>query len=141
MLGEEGEGVGFQDEAAVCADDFEFVVGAGADAGDEDFPDAAFDAFAHGVGAAVPAVEISDDADPLGVGCPDGEGGAGDVADGAGVGAEDIVEGVVGAFGEVVDILFPEDVPERIGVGLFGSLAVVGFPTEAIGEGFWADHR
>ena len=53
------------------------------DAGNEELPDAGLDALAHGMAAAVPVVEVADDADPRGVRRPDGEGDAVDAVDGA----------------------------------------------------------
>jgi hypothetical protein len=70
----EGKRVGLVDgRAAVLRDDAVFVELAVVQAGDKKLPDAgAFDA-AHRVDAAVPAVEIADEADLAGVRRPDGE--------------------------------------------------------------------
>ena len=50
----------------------------------EQFPHATFDALAHRVAAPIPAVEVSDYADALGIGCPDREGDPGHGAVGGG---------------------------------------------------------
>ena len=65
--------IGLQQDVPVTRLDLEFVKRARADAGQKDLPDADIMAESHRMDAAVPAVEIPDDADPLGVRGPDGE--------------------------------------------------------------------
>ena len=60
--------------------------------GEEQLPDAAFDALAHRVAAAVPAVEVADDRDPRRVRRPDHEAVAMDALHGHRVGAQLLVE-------------------------------------------------
>jgi hypothetical protein len=102
----ETEGVGFVDLVAVEAGgDVEFVDGAFVSFGDDCLPDSRDAEEAHGVGAFVPAVEVADDGDKFGVGCPDGEGNA---AVGEEMGAESFVEAAVGSFVEEVAVLGTE---------------------------------
>ena len=74
--------VGFVGQnAAVPGANLVLVAGPGFQARDEQFPDAAFTAQAHRVAAAVPGVEVADDADALRIRRPDGEGDALDAVD------------------------------------------------------------
>src|ERR1700678_491574 len=73
MLAVEGVRVALDEQPAVGGLDLEFVVGALGYVGEEDFPDAGAEELAHGMVAAVPAIEIADDADALGIRRPDGE--------------------------------------------------------------------
>ena len=57
----------------VAAFDFIFVDGVLVKIGNEEFPNAAVVMEAHGVATAVPLVEVADDADTQGAGCPDSE--------------------------------------------------------------------
>ena len=57
---------------------------------------------------AVPGVEVADDADALGIGCPDSEGGALDAVDFAQVRAEPLEGAKMRAFGEQPDVEFAE---------------------------------
>ena len=123
MLVVERERVALELDAAVRAAHLELVVRPLLHAGQEDFPDAAAEQLAHRVHAAVPAVEIADDADPPGVGRPDGEGAAAHAADLLEVRAELVVEAVVIALGEEVQVEFAQDRPEGIRVGLDGLVA------------------
>ena len=68
-LGVEGEGVGLEHGVAALVHDAVFVDVALLDAGDEGAPDAVL-AAVHGVGGAVPAVEVADDRDLARVGGP-----------------------------------------------------------------------
>ena len=67
-------GIDFEVDSAVLAVAYlEFVVYARGDSRDEQFPNAAATADAHGMAAAVPVVEVAHDTHPLGIGCPSGE--------------------------------------------------------------------
>jgi len=70
--------IGFKREKiSVWAEDFVFVDGTCSDFGEEKFPDAGRAARAHGMDAAVPMIHVSDDADSVRGGGPDGEVGSG----------------------------------------------------------------
>ena len=62
---------------AQWADDLEFVLVAGTDSREEDFPEAVA-AHAHGVTASVPGIEVADHADAFGIGRQHGKGDARD---------------------------------------------------------------
>src|SRR5262249_41031541 len=71
-FGAKGVRIGFQrQEISVRAGDFEFVDGALFGVRKKKFPDAGRAARAHGVDAAVPAVEIADEADATRAWSPD----------------------------------------------------------------------
>ena len=76
QLGGEGERVGLQPDLARLREDLVLVVGAVADAGEEELPDAARAERPHRVQPAVPGVEVTDDRDGARARGPDGEGGA-----------------------------------------------------------------
>ena len=66
--------------------------------------------------AAVPAVEVADDADPDRVRRPDGEMHAGDAADLQRMRAELLVDAGVVALAEQVHVEVGEDPPEAVGI-------------------------
>ena len=72
-LRKEALGIGLLDQGARLRLDLVLVERALAQLRDEQLPDAGAAALAHRVRPAVPAVEVADDADALGVGRPDGE--------------------------------------------------------------------
>src|ERR1700693_6066321 len=73
MLPVESEGITFQDDLTKTVSHFELVMGPFHDAGDENLPDPGFDPFSHRMTSTIPAIEITYDADALGVGTPDGK--------------------------------------------------------------------
>ena len=78
QLGVEAVGIGFVDFVAQqLGFDRVLVMGALGQIGDEEFPQARIPASLHGMGAIVPAVERTDDADALGIGRPHGKAHAG----------------------------------------------------------------
>lgn len=85
--------------------------------------------------AAVPMIEISDDADALRVGGPDGEVDAGDSGDFAEVRAELFVILEVSAFAEEVEVVVGEERREGEGIVGFGSLVLRVGDAQAIGCG------
>src|SRR5260370_4126859 len=98
-FGAERVGIGFEREhGAACADNFVFVDGAFAEFGDEEFPDSGRAARTQGIDAAIPVVEIANDADPFGAGSPDGEMHAADTFDRFERLAKLFVPGVPAAF-------------------------------------------
>ena len=114
----EGKGVGVDLDVgvAVLVADLEFVEFPRADPREEQLPDPRAAASAHGVDPAIPGVEVTDHADPLGVGGPDGEVHARDTGDGAGVGAEKAVGVPVPALAEEVQVEVRELWREGVGI-------------------------
>ena len=89
-------------------------MGADIDARDEDLPHAHVHVVAHRMAAAVPVVEVADDANVAGGGRPHDEAHAGEIAVADRVRAEDVVEhGVVG-MRDRGDVVVREGRPERI---------------------------
>src|SRR5580692_625813 len=84
--------VGFQRQNGILrAYDFVFVDDPFVVFRDEEFPDSGIAPGAHGIDAAVPSVEIADDADAAGVGRPHGEVHASDAFECLHMGAESSV--------------------------------------------------
>lgn len=79
-------------------------MGAFADTGEENFPDAGRAEIAQRMNAAVPIIEFADDADALGVGGPDGEAGAVDAVHFAQVRAEFVVDAVFISLAEQEEV-------------------------------------
>ena len=133
QFGGEGVGIGFEcHHLAGAREDFEFVEAAFGERGDENLPDAG-GAVAHGMDAAVPAVEIADDADAQRVGRPDGEMHAGDSGNFAEMRAELVVILEMSAFAEEVKIVIGENGRESEGVVGFDGLVLRGGGAQAIG--------
>src|SRR5205823_1228644 len=82
-----------------------------ADARDEAIPDPRALARGERMGVLVPAVEVADDVDALGVRRPDRVERAGDAVHRAGVRSELLVETVVRAFVEEVEVVLREERP------------------------------
>src|SRR6266513_31574 len=80
--------IGFQADLAVQVADFEFVMRALFDAGNENFPYAGGAQRAQLVHPAIPRVEIAHHAYALGIRGPNSETGPGDAVDGAKLGAQ-----------------------------------------------------
>ena len=104
-----------QDRARARAN-LELVLLAVGKIGDEDFPDAGRHEQPHGVHASVPAVEVADQADAIGIGRPHREVHADGRADSETVGAELLEDPKVPALAEQVEIEIAEhtSVPVRI---------------------------
>jgi hypothetical protein len=98
-----------QQQAAMPGVELELVPLALLRGRDEGIPDAAGPEVAHGMLAAVPAVEVPDHADPPAVGGPDTEVHACDAVDGDGVRAELVVDAGVVAFAEQVQVIVRDD--------------------------------
>ena len=129
-----GIGIRLQPDETAAVPDFELVHFALAQAGHEEFPDPGRPEQAHRMKAAVPAVEIADDRDPAGRGCPHRERHALDPVHRAQLGAELVVDPVLVAFVEQVEILLAERRQEGIGVGELADLAAVEPGAEDIAE-------
>jgi len=89
--------------------DVELVNSALTEAGDEALPDARAAAWGHGGGVGVPAIEIANDGDALGIGRPDGEPGAGTAVEGDEVGTHLLIEAVVAALVEKMEVHVGEE--------------------------------
>ncbi len=137
-LGIQGIGVAFLDQAAVLQFDLELVVLAGLQAGNEDLPDAGTAHRPHHVPPSVPLVEIADDADPPGIGGPDGETDASDgqveIPDHVQVGSQLLVDLVVVPLGKEVGVEFAEGGQEGIGVEELGGGTVAVFRPQPVRE-------
>src|SRR5258706_16307688 len=73
VLKESAKRFGLEGDVAMEISDFIFLMSAFWDAWDKNFPDARRPKRAHLMAAPIPAVEVSHDTDPLGVGSPDGK--------------------------------------------------------------------
>jgi len=105
MLAFEGERIGLQrQEPAVGTDKLELVDFPLHDPGNENLPYPAFDSAAHGMAAAVPTVERTDDADPPRIRRPDRERHAGDTIDRTRMRAEFLVSTQMSAFRPQVNV-------------------------------------
>ena len=105
-LEREPEGIGLQQQLAVQRrTDLEFVARPLSDPRDEDLPDAGGAEAPHRVPPAVPAVEVADHADSLGVRRPDREVDAVGLADSHQVRAKLVVNARVLALREQVDVV------------------------------------
>src|SRR5690242_11164379 len=108
-FGAEGVGIRFErDDVAARPDDFIFVDGAFIELGEIDFPDAGGSPGAHGMNAAVPMIEIPDDADASCAGGPDREVNAPNAFERYDMGAEFLVSVIVAAFAHEVEVEFAE---------------------------------
>lgn len=141
QFGGEGVRIGFESHhLAGAREDFEFVEAAFGESRDENFPDTG-GASAHRVDAAVPMIEIADDADARRVGRPDGEVHAGHSGDFAKVRAEFFVILEMSAFAEEVKVVIGEKRREgkRVigfaGLVLRGDAQTVGFGTNVCAGG------
>jgi hypothetical protein len=116
----------------VKTDNFEFVDSAFAKLRHEQFPDAGRTTKAHGIDAAIPAIEIADQADATSVGSPDGKMNAGDAVNGLYMRAKLFVGVVMATLAHEVEIEFGKKKGERVGVVIFMNFAILGAKTDAI---------
>ena len=122
----EGERIGLQAQLAVVAEHLELVELADADAGDEDLPDARCAHRAHRHQAAVPAIEVADDAHAARVRRPHREAHARDPLVRPRVCTEHVIETLVRALRDQVQVDLAERRREPI--------RVVELPGVAIGK-------
>ena len=94
--------------------DLVLVERAFAEPGDEQFPEAAGDMLPHRVPAAVPAIEVADDAHARGVRRPDGKIDAVDAVDRPQVGAQAVVALPVPPFVEQVHVVLGQQVRKGV---------------------------
>ena len=116
-LGGERERIRLQrQQLAVGALDLVLVGRAPVDPRDEQLPDAALHALAHGVAPAVPAIEVADHGHPTGVRRPDQKRDAGDALELHGMGAQLLVQPQVVALGDQVGVHLAEERREAVWV-------------------------
>ena len=130
-----GVGIRLEHDVAGLAAYLELVEMPRGESRDEELPDAGATARPHGVHAAVPAVEIPDDADAHCVRRPDREQGARDLVDRVKVRTEEPVGVPVPALAEQVQIEVAELRREGIGVVGRQCVAVLVVPAEAVVRG------
>ena len=126
QLRAEGVGIGFErEDVPARADNFIFVDGVFLELREKNFPDARGAASAHGMDAAVPAVEVANDTDALCAGSPDREVNAPNAFQRYDVSAEFLVSVVMAAFAHEVEIEFAQDHGKGIGIEDFKRVAEV----------------
>ena len=128
-------GVGFREHLAVLRPQLELVLLAGANPRDEDLPHAVRQQQAHRVDAPVPAVEVADDADAVGVGRPDREVDPGDRAAVRRVRAEFLVSAQLRALAQQVEIEVGQDPAEPVGIVHLAGAAVLPADAQAVVHG------
>ena len=130
----EGHRVRLQPQLAVRGDELELVAVAGADAGQEQLPDAGRAERPHRVDAAVPEVPVAHHRHGARGGGPDGERGAADALELAHVGAEALPQLLVAALADEVQVQLADRRQEAVRVlGLHRPVAVVDLV--AVGHG------
>jgi len=82
--------------------------------------------------AAVPAIEVADDADAAGAGSPDGEVNAADTFEGNEMSAEFFISVVMAALAHEMQVKLSEDTGKSVGVVNFERLAVVRAPADLV---------
>src|SRR5699024_9147866 len=116
-----GHRVGLVAPLPVRPEDLELVQVSGAQVGHEQFPHTAGAEAAHGVTDAVPVVEVADEANPTGVGCPHSEPGAGYLTDPGllthGVRTEGAPQFLVATLTDQVQVEVAQRGGEVVGVG------------------------
>ena len=124
VLGIEPIGVRLQENLPVTPPDLELVVISLAHLGDKDFPDPRAAQPSHHVTAAVPSVEVTDNAHALGIRGPDSKSRSDDALDRSGVGSEDTVGFEVPPLPEQVQIDLPEHRGKGVGITLLRARSV-----------------
>ena len=133
-LAGKAERIGFEwNEVALRGDNLVFVGGPFDNARREQLPEPAVDAFAHGVAAAVPLIEVADHGDAPGLRRPYREQHALDALMLDGVRAEPFIEALMGSLDEEMVVERAESWAEGVGVEEFPGLALV-LGAKAIGE-------
>src|ERR1700741_5054369 len=105
---------------AAAADNVVFVARAGRDPWHEKLPDAGTVAYAHGMAAPSPGIEIADDGAAFGIRRPHRKTDAADAVDGESLRSQTARQFEMPAFVEKVQIDIADQQPERVGV--FGLL-------------------
>ena len=107
------------------ADDFKFIDGAFGKLGKKNLPNARRTASAHGMDAAVPAIEVTNNADALGARGPNGKVNAANAFEGEEMRAEFLVRVVMASLAHEIQIKLCENTRESVGVVDFERFAVV----------------
>src|ERR1700757_511093 len=116
MLAVESERITFEDDLTKAISKLEFVMSLFPDPGYKDLPDSRLDPFAHGMEAAVPAVEVANDGNSLCVRAPDREKYAGMAVYFHKMGAEFSVYLVVGTLAIQMHVQIAKERSKRVGV-------------------------
>src|SRR5437016_4235294 len=133
QLRAEGVGIGFErEDVPARADNFKFVDGVFLELREKNFPDARGAASAHGMDAAVPAVEVANDADALCAGSPDREVNAPSAFKRYDVSAEFLVSVVMAAFAHEVEIELAQHNGKSIRIESFERIAEVRAPLNLV---------
>src|SRR5262249_48414058 len=124
LLGPRGERVGLQKQRTVLAADLELVDDALCELGYEELPDPGRAEAAHRMDAAVPAVEVADDADRAGTRRPDGKRRPRDTVQLARVGAQHALKLLVAALARQMEVELADGGQKRVRVVLDDGLPV-----------------
>jgi hypothetical protein len=103
-----GQGIGFDAKIVVLCFDLELIKDSRTKPGDKKLPDSGTAHGPHGKEPAIPAIKFSQEADPLGIGGPDGEGNPGDALDGFKMSPKVFIKFKVIAFIEKAEIHIPK---------------------------------
>ena len=106
--------VGLGAQLAGVREDLELVAAALTHVGDEELPDAARAERPHRMGVAVPEVEITHDVDAAGGGRPNGKGRSCDVLMDLRMGAEQVVDALVAALADQIQVELAERRQEHV---------------------------
>jgi hypothetical protein len=132
QLHTKSEGIGFQQQIVSVSADLVLVGGALADAGHEQLPHARAATRLHGVLAAIPQIEVADHADAFRIRRPHREVHAVNALAHTQLRAELVIDAVVAAFAEQVQVEVRELVREEIGVVLGDFMAAAEAHAQAI---------
>ena len=114
MLGEESIGIRLQKNIPMGAADLEFVMLSLGNSGNENLPDTGSPKTPHHVAATIPSIEIPDDADPLRIGGPDGEGSSIDAIYYSRMSSKDFVGLQMFSLPKQIEVQLPERRGKRI---------------------------
>ncbi len=128
-------GIRFREDDARLRSQLEFVLLAAPDTRDEDLPHPVRRQAAHRVDATVPPVEVADDADAIGIGCPHREVHPGDRSELDGVRAQLLVGAQLGALADQVEVEIAQDAAEAVGIVHLAHVAVLPRHAQAVGDG------
>src|SRR5690349_8738285 len=116
MLAKEPKWIALEQERASTRSDLVLVMLAFLHPGNENFPDTAPNQFAHRMHTAVPVIEVANDADSIGIRCPDREVNPAFATDLTQMRAELVVEPKMISFAEKMAIDLAHD--RSIGIGV-----------------------
>src|SRR5262249_13530353 len=122
-LEEKSVGIGFESDQPVLITHFVFVMGSFADSRNKNLPNTRGPERAHLVNTAVPVIEITDDADAMGIGSPHCEARTRDAVDSSQLGTELFIDPPLVPFSKQVEIGFTQCWQERIGIACAPNVA------------------